>query len=345
MPTRTSTSDSTDVPTPSAAADWISLHVFYAGDAGPLLTGWVGPTVRRLRDEDRLAGWFFIRYWLEGPHVRLRLRPSTNVATGALRTELEAGLADFLTRHPAPELPVVGTAEQHRALYLAEYDQRSWDQRYGRTGRMPVRPNNSWLHAAYEPEYGRYGGPGGIRVAEWHFEKSSDTAIRLLASGTLRHGTRLGLSVAHAATLVATFLDDPDARLDFLARYRDSWDGTYSAGADLRRQYENAYRRAAERLRPRVDGVLATVRHAAAAPSAEGWAAHCRCLRRRVTALVEAGEYEPDVHDPATALRDLLPSYLHMTNNRLGVNVLDEAYTAHLFRSALLDLAHQSDDR
>ena len=63
--------------------------------------------------------------------------------------------------------------------------------------------------------------------------------------------------------------------------------------------------------------------------------------------LTEAGQLElrpPEGDGPRQPMLDadvmlgiLLSGYIHMTNNRLGVGVTDEAYLAHLLRRAVID--------
>lgn len=342
MLTRTSTSGSSDARTGPDRPGWISLHVFYAGDADPLLTEWVRPMLPQLRADGLVTGWFFVRYWLEGPHVRLRLRPAADVPADAVSATVEDDLSGFLARHPAPDLPVGGTQEQHRALFVAEYGRPAWNRLYGRSGTMPLRANNSYRKVDYEPEYARYGGPHGMRLSEWHFEASSDLVLRLLADGPITRTVRLGLSSRLVTPLVAVFLDDLMQMRAFLTSYRDFWEQTYLPGTDLHDEYDVAYHRVADRLRPQVERILTEVRHAAAREetAVAGWLAHCSTLKRRVTDLAVTGRYEPTAaaDDPTVAVRALLPSYVHMTNNRLGVTVLEEAYLAHLLQAALADL-------
>ena len=66
---------------PTPAGPWQAVHVFYGASPRPLLVECVRPLVDELTADGLLAGHFFINYWLEGPHVRLRLRPSTEDAT------------------------------------------------------------------------------------------------------------------------------------------------------------------------------------------------------------------------------------------------------------------------
>lgn len=45
--------------------------------------------------------------------------------------------------------------------------------------------------------------------------------------------------------------------------------------------------------------------------------------------------------DPQAALAIVLSSYVHMTNNRLGVSILDEIYLSYVMDKALSDMAAQ----
>jgi thiopeptide-type bacteriocin biosynthesis protein len=324
--------------TSAERTDWLSLHAFYAADEDRLLVDCVAPLIRSLRERRLIDRYFFIRYWLEGPHVRLRLRPAAGVPAEDLATEAETRMADYLARHPSADPPVRPRPATYRSMFLAEYDQASWDRRYGRDGHMPVRHNNTVRREEYVPEYRRYGGPAGIELAEWHFEASSDLVLRLLAGRSPRRRARLGLSAQLGLILCLTFLGDGARAARFLDRYRDFWANAYGpAGAHLRRMSRAAYSAHADPLRRRAEQIQATLRSAGAdQPAPGGWPAHCRLLRQRVAALMAADRLEPSPGTPAGAMPErLLHSYLHMTNNRLGVGVLEEAYLADLLRAAL----------
>lgn len=343
MSKQTSISGSTDA-RPAAPDDWVGLHVFYHGDADPLLTGWLRPTVDRLLARGAVAGWFFIRYWTEGDHVRVRMRPAPGVRRETLVALLAEGLARFLDEHPSTGRPRSLSPADQRSFFLAEYDQSTWDRHYGPEGTMPLRANNTWRWVRYEPEYGRYGGRLGVELAEWHFEVSSATVLELLSRHAPTRTGRLGMSIQLAIVLCASFVDDDEDIVDFFTEYRDFWRRGYGLGGDPEPAYDGAYGRLADRLRPQVAAVLAATRTESPdqGPALSGWPRHCHLLRRRVTALVRGGGYESHhqreavvVRDPGRALRELLPSFVHMTNNRLGVSIAEEAYLAHLARAAL----------
>ncbi|GIH20428.1 lantibiotic dehydratase C-terminal domain-containing protein [Rugosimonospora africana] len=341
MAAPSSTTDSTDSDArpKSNRPQWLSLHVFYAGDQDRLLVDGVSPIVRSLRECHMIASHFFIRYWQEGPHVRLRLLPAPGVAPDVVAAEAEAYLAGYLAENPVPDPPARLPAQTYRRLFLAEYDQLAWDRLYGRDGEMPVRDNNSVRRMGYEPEYARYGGPAGIELAEWHFEASSDLVLGLLAAKRPVQPARLGISAQLGLILCLALLGDVDRVVGFLDGYRNFWVQTYgTVDVDLRSVYRTTYAPMAARLRRRANGI----RDAVLAPggdgsaltgpswSARGWLAHCRALRRRLVDMLATDGVEVD-----TALPRLLHSYLHMTNDRLDVSVFEGSYLADALCAAL----------
>ncbi|GAA0980214.1 thiopeptide-type bacteriocin biosynthesis protein [Acrocarpospora macrocephala] len=319
---------------------WISLHIFYSSNSDPMLVECVAPLIQRLRDKQLIQRYFFIKYWLEGPHVRLRLRPAPGVPAEAVRAEVEPEVDAFLARRPALyELDGEDMGDFYQRMYVAEYGEEGWDDTYGNDG-MPHRPNNSRHYIDYEPEYHRYGGPDGIELAEWHFEKSSDTVLHLLATANVHvRSVLMGLSFQLSMAMCLVFLERPDEVALFLERYRSRWESQYVDGMeDWQRRYKSSYGRMAPVLADRLSRIIAAVRDPdgmGVTPFEREWITHCQELRDRVRKLAADGlpfGGGPDrmVVDPDAALRALLGSFVHMTNNRLGASILDEVYLSYL---------------
>ncbi|MBY8877931.1 thiopeptide-type bacteriocin biosynthesis protein [Actinacidiphila acidipaludis] len=330
------------------ADGWLSLHVFYAANANPVLVHCVRPLVERLREQGLLRRWFFIRYWLEGPHVRLRLLPADAAAAGAVAEAAEQAITDFLRRRPALyEEDRNSSGDLYKNMFLAEYSQERWDELYGADGEMPFRDNNSVAHIAYERELARYGGAVGMELAEWHFQRSSELVVTLLETTNVHVRTvLLGQAAQLTASLCFAFLRDEEAVGRFLVRYRTMWETSYQEPSDAQHErFDRSYAKMRDRLLARVRHVRDSVHgEAGAAPTAleRSWLAHCAELREKVLDLAGAGALEfrdGAVPDPQDALAIVLSSYVHMTNNRLGVSILDEIYLSYVIGKALEDLA------
>ncbi|WP_019872299.1 lantibiotic dehydratase C-terminal domain-containing protein [Salinispora oceanensis] len=336
--------------------EWISLHIFYAANPQPLLVDCVAPLIRELTEAELLAGHFFINYWLEGPHVRLRLRPRTPADAPAVRARAEAAVSRFLTTRPA--LYAMGTGylrELYDILFALEFPDGRPADLVDAAGQMLLSPNNSYSYRPYAPEYGKYGGPAGIEVAEWHFQHSSDTVLHAISSMNLHLrpvllGTAAQLMTVHAGT----FLPDREQLVDFLDRYHHYWHqafaGTNLIGID---EYTRMYDSVAGELGRRVRQILALVGQGETQRLPgflRGWAEHTAQLREKVLALATSGELTVSgwsgddrvITDPGEALPFLLSPYLHMTNNRLHATIRDEAYLSYLLARVLRESAVSS---
>jgi thiopeptide-type bacteriocin biosynthesis protein len=326
---------------------WISLHVFYATDSTELLTDGIRPLIASLREAGLIDRWFFISYWLEGPHLRVRLLPSGRTdAADQVREIANARINDYLKRRPALWEPQTeGSEEVYKTLFLAEYTEEEWTARYGEGGKMIFRPNNSVHEIAYEPEYDRYGGSSGIEVAEWHFEQSSDTVVDLFTRTNAHVRTvLLGLAVQLAAALAYAFLESDDAVGRFFLRYRLGWEQRYDRPSKrFHEQFDESLTGIRSGLLERFDEIKGAI--AGTDPVRDfraAWIAHAIQLRARQAGLYESGDLSfgeamrivPSL-DLETVLQILLTSYIHMTNNRLGVQIQDEVYLSYLISKAL----------
>jgi len=327
---------------------WLAIYVFYTGNARPLLTDCVKPLFERLSAEGMLSGYFFLHYWLEGPHVRVRFKP-TEGNREAVMAAAEAAVGGFLKRRPSLyEVKSDFYVGLYNTLFELEFDADGRAQYLGEDGRMRLRKNNSFSWEAYEPEYDKYGGPVGVELAEWHFAQSSDLVLDALVGMNVHMRTvQLGLSVQLMMVMSAVFLDD-DQLAEFFEGYRDFWYNSFRT-TDLvaGRSFDRGYESMAGLLTERFTLVRSAVRAGRAdqLPGAlDRWAEHCTELRRRVTVLSSAGrlvfrEWEGTergpVTDPEEALLRLLWPCMHMTNNRLHITITDEAYLAHVLVRAL----------
>jgi len=168
---------------------WVSLHVFHHGDLDALLVDGVRPLVGELHRRSLIDGFFFLRYWEGGPHVRIRLSSTAgdrvrDLATDRLRAHLAA--------HPSQAPTGTGDYGELAARLAA---------REGMTAylREPM-PNDTVHEIAYRPETGRYGDGASLARAERHFVESSRIALGLIAAGTTRAQRQ---TVAFSALLLA----------------------------------------------------------------------------------------------------------------------------------------------
>ncbi|MFJ4341789.1 lantibiotic dehydratase C-terminal domain-containing protein [Streptomyces sp. NPDC088915] len=375
MPELTEPAAFRPAPEGAAPSPWLALHVFYAANPRPLLVDCVRPLVDGLTEDGLLAGHFFITYWLEGPHVRLRLRPSGPGAEAEVRRRAEEAIQGFLKSRPALyEVDSGFLKDFYDSLFDIEFPGEDRARYTGPDGRMNLRPNNSFSYEAYAPEYAKYGGPAGVELAEWHFRHSSDLVLEAYRSMNLHLRTvLLGTSAQLMMVMASCFLPEEERLADYLDSYYAFWHrlfpGTGFIGST---EYERTY----ERMAPSLGARFARIREAVAGGGTAGlpvflrrWAEHCLELRERVVDLTERGDLafparegparedtgqeraeDPDAaplvpvtHVPAVLPR-LLSPYMHMTNNRLHVTIRDEAYLSFVLGRVLRESDHGKQD-
>lgn len=338
-------------PAPAVDDRWLAVYVFYTGNARPLLTDCVKPLFDRLSAQGLISRYFFLHYWLEGPHVRVRFRPTEGNAE-AVRAEAEAAISAFLRRRPSLyEVKSDFYVGLYNTLFELEFDEQGRAGYLGEDGRMRLRENNSFSWEPYEPEYDKYGGPAGVELAEWHFQQSTDLVLDALTGMNVHmRSVQLGLAAQLMMVMASVFLGDDGELAEFFEGYRDFWHDSFRT-TDLvaGRSFDRGYEAMADSLRERFAVVRSAVRadRGEELPRALGrWAEHCTELRRRVEELSTAGrlmfrEWEGEGHctvtDTGEALLRLLWPCLHMTNNRLHITITDEAYLAHALLRALTD--------
>lgn len=320
---------------------WISAHIFYNGNPLPLLLECVRPLVQELQTTGLIQRYFFIRYWESGTHIRLRLRPSEE--SGAeVRALLEDRVRSFLARRPSLFDPPTPFMEPLFAeLYTAEYGEDQLIDKYGPDRKIPYLPNNSVQYIDYSPEYSRYGGPAGIELAERHFEVSSDMVLDCLESINAHVRTvLLGMSAQLMLLMCFSALDGPEEVREFLSIYINLWERQDALVQKKERAgYEERYRHVKDRLTSRVQDIIAPLQDGVAPRNAfeRHWIAHSKFLRTEIIRLRRQNlvEFPAFVENDAKALMYLLSSYIHMTNNRLGVMIRDEVYLSYLLRRAI----------
>jgi len=334
---------------------WLSIHIFYASHQNPLLLDCIEPLIDSLRREALIQRFFFIRYWQEGSHIRLRLLPSEGVDRDAIKEHIEPTIRSYLKRRPALyNSDHKWLATNSKKLFQLEYGEEQWRTTYGNASEIPLRPNNSFAYIPYEPEYTRYGGAAGMALAEWHFEQSSIIVLKMLRTLNVHdRSILLGTSIQLSLLFCYGLLQEDGKVITFLENYIRYWQDDFLQQKHENEIFEKKYRKMATHIQQRMLALRQSIMRGATSPLLltpleQEWIAHVRELRHRITGLVEArqltlqlhgGSGEPEeVNDLNMACSILLGSYLHMTNNRLGVSIADEVYLNYLLKRALLDL-------
>ncbi|WP_420129467.1 thiopeptide-type bacteriocin biosynthesis protein [Longimicrobium sp.] len=320
--------------------EWLSVYLFFDGwiytpDCDRVVLDVAEPFVRRCQEQGWILQHFFIRYSEFGPHVRLRLLGMPDV----LSAQVWPALVEHVRAHN-PEVQIDARPETQVVPTRAEG--------------QPV----SVTHVArveYEPETDRYGGPDALLVSERAFEVSSDAAYALIAKMGPERSSRLGKGLLGMVILIHLFADGRERGSAFTQMYSTNYLRSVAREEDgreaLLEAFDQGFSGQAETLMEYVDAIWEAMDDGdSLSDTLDAYAAGMRVVREELRALFEQGQVLA-MGQPASewvrAWQLLLPSYLHMMNNRLGITIQEESYLGYLVTRALgrpaeaLRTAHQ----
>lgn len=299
-----------------ALANWRAYHVFYHSDRNRMLRHLVRPVVGELLDAGAIDRFFFVRYDLGGPHLRLRWRVTDETASAFAEGVLAERAVVFFARWPSKE-PVPEDQIRRTNRWLLEIDPllRPEDDL--------VYPDNTWKRLPMQFEVDRYGGLDRLPASLDLFYLSSACVLRLIGE----HGEDSGLGsgwkrmtmLRLALRLAWGLAGDSESALLLLAGYgpelmRDRFAPCVEQGDAM---FDRKREQMLEMVGRELEGL------AAGEADPDGLAAGASSLAASVEGL------------PAAAQWFLAASHIHMTANRLGLINAEEVYLSRMLGRAV----------
>lgn len=328
---------------------WLSAYLFYAGttyatQCDRVIRDVVEPVQRQALADGWADRIFFIRYNEDGPHVRIRFRGRADAllehAPAALQSRVDSALDPDLWAIPYSECDPTTTSEADGAT-------PSPRRVHDRILPDPEHIDSPVRYVPYEREVERYGGEEAVRLAEDFFQASTQTVFQLLQEiGDGGHSARLGKGLLAMVVMLHVFADgEREAAAVLMERYRSGYLQAISGGnSEWEESYEQAFEsgfdRQANTLKTYVNAVWARMEAGEnLSESLDPYRDHLLDIRDRLHDVFEAGVIrrhgQSFTDDWFLAVCAIVPSYIHMTNNRLGVPIPEESYLAHCIRHAL----------
>jgi Lantibiotic biosynthesis dehydratase C-term len=300
---------------------WISCHLYYHEDLNRVVRGFVQPAIRALLDSAWIDAFFFVRYSLGGPHVRLRLRPLPGCRDDVLAA-VESFAKEFLGRTPSTK-SLDEEVVRRTTDSILSFDPNETDH--------SIYPDNSLAFRPFRPEVERYGGPQRLQASLDFFVLSSVTAVQfLMQHGEAPRSVQLEQALRLLLQQAAGFAADGKELLDLLRYGMDSWSGG-----------------GPPKVLEKADKVFAL--------QTDAFLQLFRTSLRDVRSLLEGGERASQaveflvlgaarlsaaVHSEDRATRARIGgSQLHMTATRLGIGNAEEVYISRLLTSTLRELS------
>jgi thiopeptide-type bacteriocin biosynthesis protein len=330
---------------PDKKNTWLAAHLYYAEPWEKFLTEAVLPFANQMREEQLADQFFFIRYWERGPHIRLRFHGNASRLERAVKHKLISHFRSYFQQHPSqrPEPAWLAQLPEDQAWYL----------------------NNSVQFISYEPEVDRYGGVRGITIAEQLFYSSSQVVLKAIAqSPEWNYQRALGVGIQlHLAMLYQLGLSRKEAGEFFQLVFRHWLPRAYyqsgeEVGAEVLQQRQDevlkAFAQSYERQKSQILNIVSALWEGLEQEVQFGqlwfqqWINDMQQIKKQIDQaqreqrLVSPSHHSFDsslpVPDNQQILWTVYESYVHMTNNRLGILNRDEGYLGYLLVRALREL-------
>lgn len=312
---------------------WVTVCIYYEPPFEKLLSTAVSGFIEGHQHLGLFDSFFFVRYWQKGYHIRLRLRslhPNAN-------TTIVSSLQKHLTRH----------LDQHPSIRLKD---------------SPLLyPNNSLRFIQYEPEIARYGGEDCVMLSEKQFMHSSEFVLGLIKSNdTWDYEKAMSFAIISHLSFVKAFdLSASQASIFFslVSRYwmPRAFDSaahvpeTDPAFEKLKEKTINKFQVAFNHQKTQVTKVSKTLwkmldrRQSTGNKVVDKWFEDSLEMAKSLRGLQRERKLFPpdwfpnesDIPEEMFDCWKIMHSYIHMTNNRIGIQNRDEAYIAFVICQVL----------
>lgn len=287
---------------------WRSIHLYtdnvYGRSSDDLLEQLVRPTIEDLYGRHLIDRWFFVRYFDVAPHIRLRLKSRS--------TQLKE-MEDRLYAHLGVESPAVTsprTVDSARATFR-------------------------WEWSDYSPEYRRYGAGPAMETAEEFFKTSSECVIEHISDYVSRsRAAKIGVGFRATALILRIANASPSAAAEMARRYFQGY-LTYITGSnnDRRRRTIQSCDALYSAQRPLLADALNSVWNDMEAGDSLGkLIGALGRLRGSAETAIASGAFlgfKQPIVDWADYVRNVVPSHIHMNNNRIGLSISDEVFVTY----------------
>ncbi|AKP09249.1 Hypothetical protein Cp262_1600 [Corynebacterium pseudotuberculosis] len=324
---------------------WLAFHIFYGEDPSHLLRDCLLPFAHACVAEGLVRRFFHMNYWLEGAHVRLRLELSSPADRERVIYKAHHAIQPWIDAHPssAPQLSL-RNPEGYRRLFEHEYPMSRFSDYIDQDGLPRLQPDNCIRERYYEREYDRYGGPTGMSLSQDIFQASTLFVEKLLRSGVVEARTsRLATAALGMVCTAHTFLSSDESISIFWESYHRGWTSSFSIPTSYTspaaQQKIAAEAQALSRAVTPFRDALHRYPDGSSLP--EPYATFTRHMASVVEKLHAAHaaqelDFGDSVAEAGHTWKEnstfLLRSYVHMTNNRMSVNISDESYLAYLLQ-------------
>lgn len=287
--------------------EWHSLHIFVrTNELQDALIIYLHQEIQKLKKENNVNKWFFIRYWEGGPHVRFRYQGHYD------ESKMIKNITAFLKQKNEQEVSI-SRQQYYENINISAEGFTSIDE-------LPWFKQGEVVSIPYEPEILRYGGDKNIILSEQVFDLSSEITTQIILYTRQNFSLRLLLSVYVVKNLIKKMPDKlfPEGKFEFLQFCLKSWEEFEPGNIqfDLNKMFsfmvskKEQLEKVSKNILEQNDSLNQIV---------------------NLTERIQEGLYD------STHIASIIFSQLHMTFNRLGIYPKLEKKAYPLIEGAIID--------
>lgn len=283
---------------------WQSMHIFYYDNQDVILS----ECIDKILYENGVLDFFFIRYWENGPHIRLRLKDIGSIGFN----KIMESIYNYIDINPS-KMIVDEEEYKIRAKKLGEKENLKNIDEY-------IISNNQIKKYDYVPELKKYHGEFGIKIAEKEFIHSSKLVLKLLRSKPSQAQKYFYASV-FAIILSDSLYETKEEKLVFFNRYTQYW----KAFAMIPEHVLEKITKNAEKY-PVNQPTLINMEKFYCQNSL--YKLH-KCIFEELNILT---------NNDLSVLERFCFNFVHLFNNRIGLSPVEEITVAYICKKILLEL-------
>lgn len=293
---------------------WLSAYVFHSGylysyESDRIILEIIQPFIKQCLEKSWIEKYFFIRYSEGGTHIRIRFYGEESILESKVKNEFES----FVKRNFPDDLK----------LDSPDYEMLKWID--------------------YEPEIDRYGGEYAIEVAEEFFFYSSEFCISLLSE--IENGDnsqRLGKGLIATNLIIYAFTQNLLLGHQMADRYHNGYLFTIAKKDEVKNNllelFQNGYNKQSDNLIEFINTMWEVLENGIEMPkSFETFYKNLLIISEKLKELDIQKKLINDESNYSLEQKyfKIVPSYIHMMNNRLGISIPEESYLTFLITQAL----------
>lgn len=290
--------------------EWYQWNIYYYGDMNRFISKYVKDIIERSMELEKKIEWFFIRYWAGGPHIRLRIKCTSenfSCIDKIIYKEMENVEDIFISKSDKEQI-----VRQQSILAKRENIEENFN----------VQDNKSIIRVSYEPEYEKYGRGEILKISEEIFGLSSILCLKLVEKNTFTE-KKYVYSIWGFLTYIK--LSNTFTAIELFEQYAIIWSEYMKISVE---KFE-------ENLKTKIDkevaGIISFLNE-----------------HEKIKKNGEIGKWEKDTLDKLYIQKKLvgnsqyykekflviLFNYIHVHNNRLGIKPVEEIYISLLLKEA-----------